>query len=257
MIKQRKLLLLLVLLSVVISCGDRAMTPGSDGGVSGDGSPDGKQYQDIPRVRKDAGEAPGHCSGETRFAINGQALTLTQVTSHLTWNASCCPPGELLRFEAVDSNGKGYAVNVEIYRQPEVERVSHLDLADRPPDWFINITCEPNDECGLLSAWDPEMVLISGFLDYAPVQGKPATLVSLCLQVSRAAPYLMPPPPESFRSLNLWAKHLPVNLACVPGMDQTCNENSLISSLRGSCSAEGVCTCLDGAQKVPATGKCQ
>lgn len=43
--------------------------------------------------------------------------------------------------------------------------------------------------------------------------------------------------------------------ACQPGMDQSCNDNPLISSIHGKCEADGTCTCT-GFGKNPDTGRC-
>ena len=42
---------------------------------------------------------------------------------------------------------------------------------------------------------------------------------------------------------------------CTPGQDQTCNENPVISSLRGTCQPDGTCVCSSGAPS-PSTGRC-
>jgi hypothetical protein len=44
--------------------------------------------------------------------------------------------------------------------------------------------------------------------------------------------------------------------ACQPGMDQSCNDNPLISSIHGKCEADGTCTCISGFAKNPDTGRC-
>ncbi|HEY3358710.1 MAG TPA: hypothetical protein VGQ83_36015 [Polyangia bacterium] len=44
---------------------------------------------------------------------------------------------------------------------------------------------------------------------------------------------------------------------CQPGMDQTCNDNPLISSTHGKCLADGTCMCLAGSALNPATGRCK
>jgi len=48
-----------------------------------------------------------------------------------------------------------------------------------------------------------------------------------------------------------------VGLACTPGMDQTCNDDALSSSLWGSCTAEARCVCKAGFDINPATGRCR
>ncbi len=43
---------------------------------------------------------------------------------------------------------------------------------------------------------------------------------------------------------------------CQPGTDQSCNDSPIISSLHGTCEANGTCTCHFGAGKNPSTGRC-
>lgn len=45
-------------------------------------------------------------------------------------------------------------------------------------------------------------------------------------------------------------------IACQYGMDQTCNDNSLISSIHGKCLPDGTCECSQGFAKNPTTGRC-
>ncbi len=44
--------------------------------------------------------------------------------------------------------------------------------------------------------------------------------------------------------------------ACQPGMDQSCNDSPVVSSLHGKCEADGTCTCNAGFAKNPDTGRC-
>jgi hypothetical protein len=44
--------------------------------------------------------------------------------------------------------------------------------------------------------------------------------------------------------------------ACEPGVDQTCNDNPLISSLHGTCQDDGTCLCNSGFTPNPDTGRC-
>jgi hypothetical protein len=44
---------------------------------------------------------------------------------------------------------------------------------------------------------------------------------------------------------------------CEPGADQTCNDDPTISSLHGECSSDGTCTCHEGIEKNPDTGRCR
>ncbi|HEY7376869.1 MAG TPA: hypothetical protein VIF57_32220 [Polyangia bacterium] len=43
---------------------------------------------------------------------------------------------------------------------------------------------------------------------------------------------------------------------CTPGQDQTCNDNPIISSLRGRCTDAGVCQCYGDAAVNPDSGRC-
>lgn len=44
--------------------------------------------------------------------------------------------------------------------------------------------------------------------------------------------------------------------SCTPGSDQTCNENPIVSALRGHCNPDMTCTCVTGSVRNPASGKC-
>jgi hypothetical protein len=44
--------------------------------------------------------------------------------------------------------------------------------------------------------------------------------------------------------------------ACTVGMNQTCNDNPVISSIHGTCQADGSCTCTGTWAKNPETGRC-
>lgn len=43
---------------------------------------------------------------------------------------------------------------------------------------------------------------------------------------------------------------------CTFGMDQTCNDDPIISSLHGKCNEDGSCTCYEGFEKNDQTGRC-
>lgn len=44
--------------------------------------------------------------------------------------------------------------------------------------------------------------------------------------------------------------------ACTPGMDQTCNNDPLVSALWGTCQSNGTCTCNSGFTVSATTGRC-
>ena len=43
---------------------------------------------------------------------------------------------------------------------------------------------------------------------------------------------------------------------CMPGADQSCNDNPAVSSLHGKCLADSTCMCVSGFAKNPGTGRC-
>ena len=43
---------------------------------------------------------------------------------------------------------------------------------------------------------------------------------------------------------------------CTPGQDQTCNDDPAVSALWGHCEVNGACSCIDGFERNPATGRC-
>jgi len=45
-------------------------------------------------------------------------------------------------------------------------------------------------------------------------------------------------------------------LPCAPGMNQTCNDNLLVSSIWGTCQPDGTCLCTAGHVVNPNTGRC-
>ena len=46
-------------------------------------------------------------------------------------------------------------------------------------------------------------------------------------------------------------------IACQPGVDQSCNQDPVISSLRGTCLPDGSCACADGSPADPDSGRCR
>lgn len=44
---------------------------------------------------------------------------------------------------------------------------------------------------------------------------------------------------------------------CTFGADQTCNDDSLISSIHGTCNQDGTCSCHPGFSRSATTGKCK
>jgi len=44
---------------------------------------------------------------------------------------------------------------------------------------------------------------------------------------------------------------------CSPGNDHTCSDDRTITSIQGTCSAQGACTCSSGFALNPATGRCR
>jgi hypothetical protein len=195
------------------------------------------------------GELPGFCSGvQPRLVFNSASWQVTEVRGATAVLASCCGPGELVRFLAVDAVGKPKEVSLEIVRFPNAPAANHVDVAKPPAGWVVAVRCDSADKCGLLRS---DSATLAGSVDYAYCGAIPCVRLDICIAVSASASS-----PPGFSSLGLYARQVLVNMACTQGMDQSCNEDPKVSSLRGKCNDDSTCTCVAGATKVTSSGKC-
>ena len=216
-----------------------------------DGNPgDRAVYLDLFPPRPDAGGSLSFCKGGPYAQVKSETLKVKGTRGHSDYVASCCGPGEVVTLESLFSDGKGVDISFQIARFPNVKLPPKIkiDLAKPPAGWFFAINCNPSSLCG---SAHPSDSTFKGWLEIQSLLGAPAVQVSLCVSTTPKAPTN-----PYKRPMKLWAAKVLVNKACVPGMDQTCNNDPKISSLRGKCQANSTCTCNPGAQKMP-NGKCQ
>lgn len=258
----------IVILSLC-GCGDRS-TPGVEDGATADqqvvdggqpvpdmSRPDRRVDTSPPDLppKPDASKKPdaaaplSHCQGATYAHAGGSTLAVSKVVTSTNVVASCCGPGEVMVFKTVTASGKPLEISLQVARFPGVSLGPKVkvDLAKPPKGWYFGVYCNPSSVCGIAHTTTHDF---KGYLEYQSLLGAPAVQVTVCLDATPnnpTNPYKHP--------LRLWASKVLVNKACVPKMDQTCNYDPKISSLRGTCNDDSTCTCNPGAKKM-ANGKC-
>ncbi len=246
---------LVVLVLLVTACGTRAVAVDGAPAAALDSSPSSRDQRgmDVPvtpdRLRLDG--AAGFCASAPRLRVGDQELAVTGVKASLATMASCCEPGATVEVSATDTSGAAVKVIFAMLRFPNTPPVTHLDLASPPSGWVLLLYCEGPSGVGLCGAQrlDTEVTL-TGAVEVSAASAVPAEDLTVCLTAT-------PKPGAQAKAVQLSVSKLRLNLACTPGMDQTCNEDSLISSLRGKCNDDGTCTCDAGATKIVSTGKCK
>ena len=84
-----------------------------------------------------------------------------------------------------------------------------------------------------------------------------ASRAALALALLAAASCKSDPPKKSgFAFAPASATQKPEH-ACTFGLDQSCNDDPLVSSKRGACNQDGTCSCNPGYSQSPTTGKCK
>ncbi len=243
---------LLALLLALPACGGRSAQP-LDGATLDRAppgpdllGPSGDRARTDQRLARDGGL---RCEGPPRAAIDGVPLSVLKVSGRLELAASCCDAGEAIRFELADAAGKKSALTFQLLRFPGTPAETELDLAAPPKGFLPSVMCEPHSVCGTVYVRSDNSEL-SGVVRLEPANAAPRETVSVCL-ASAPKPGASPTP----RRVELRATGVLVNLACVPGMDQTCNP-APISALYGSCNEDGTCSCNPGHSVDPVSGKC-
>lgn len=249
---------LLPLLLALGGCGERQVYDDAlihqDGAVIKKDASRDKGQQDRGRMdrllRPDAAGPLSFCKGPPMAEVDGSKFAVSGFKTGLQWVASCCPPGEVITFNLIDSRGKPAEISLEIARFPgtTLKPTQKLDLAHPPKGWLFMVRCSSNLSCGPISDSTSQL---SGTLELNSLLGSPALEATICLSAKPKAPSS-----PYTRPVKLWTSKVVVNTACVPGMDQTCNYDPKISSLRGKCNPDSTCTCNPGAQKQP-NGKCK
>lgn len=187
------------------------------------------------------------CSGPAKLVVDGAQLSIATIESSPTIT-NCCV-GEQITVHAHDAAGAAVAVTFAMLRFPEAsDGLQTIDLASPATGWGFFFKCDPYLACGYPNSSNSSF---SGTLLRAfPVTGNDLK-VTVC---ASAAPKATAPPET--RSVDLYLKDVLIHRECTPGMDQTCNHDPLVSSFKGTCEADGTCTCAPGTTKMP-DGKCK
>lgn len=165
---------------------------------------------------------------------------------------NCCE-GEQIHLSTVDQQGKAVELTVSLLRMdPDRRPAGPIDLAHPPDRFMVTVTCRPYGSCrcgdhGSINSHNSEL---SGTLNWTADPQAPRLQASLRLS-SR------PRDASGPASVEIVTKPLLIHTACVIGMDQTCNDSPVISSLRGRCREDGTCECLHGGTKNERSGKCR
>lgn len=244
-----------------LGCESRSL-PGEDGAPSSqDGSPpqqdllllDGPApVPDLARldlgrtdlIRLDAGT---FCSGPNKLVVDGNQLSISTIKSSPTMT-SCCT-GEQVVSHAMDAAGAPVGVTFAMLRFPEAsDSVQQIDLASPAKGWSFFFKCDPYLACGYPNTSNSSF---SGSI----ARAYPGTGNDLKVTVCATAVPLTGAPPET-KPVRLYLKDVLIHRDCTPGMDQTCNYDPMISSIKGVCNEDGTCTCARSATKMP-NGKCK
>ena len=236
--------LVLALVSAACACDGRAI------GVNGDAQ---VPASDAAAAVADLSSG-GFCASGPRVMIDGAELPVSRVESGPIY-MGCCD-GWFARFVARQSSGQEVRVTFSFRwagGQPPPSP-HHFDLSSpQGTDGMgVYVECDPSAACGSLSPYD---AAFSGTLDTTPTSAFPGYHIDLCLS---ASPTSVADP--SARPVRLSARQqliILTNPQCDWGKDQTCNHDPWVSSIKGTCNGDGTCTCLEGAEKDPATGRCK
>lgn len=254
-------------IALLAGCGGRSASVVPDSGVTpdhgvtvdsgGTGSdtllPDKGLKKDAPGdlpVKPDLTKTLTHCVGAARVNASGVDLKVDKIATSMNYVASCCPPGEVLAFKTITPKGQPVEVSLQVARFPNTKLPPHIkiDLAKPPTGWYVAIYCNPSSFCGNAHSTSHAF---TGHLEISSMLGSPSVQVTACVAakpLDTTNPYKHP--------IKLWASKVLVNKVCVPKMDQTCNYDPMISSLRGKCNDDSTCTCNPGSTKM-VNGKCK
>lgn len=260
MIRTHVLVLMLAL--TLPACGGRSIPGASKGTTDAQVKPD-KMPGDlmnqrdwlIPKLDRgghplDRGAPATFCKGPHALEVSKKPFKVSNVASHMGYIGSCCGPGEIIDFNTLTANGASAKISLRIARfinvtlPPSIK----LDLSKLPKGWLVSTSCTPSSFCGQSH---PTTHAFKGWIEIKSLLGAPAVEVSACVTV-----HLTPPIKPNDRPVKLWANKVLVNKVCVPGMDQTCNDDPKISSIKGKCNQNSTCTCNAGSKKTP-NGKCR
>ena len=264
--------------SLLAGCGERSAPAVEDSGVATDHSVTVDSYKkdsynpgpdwwmpDVPQTdlskpadlpqkldaaKLDAATPLSFCKGAPHAEADKSPLKVDKIVTSMNYVASCCPPGEVIAFKTINAKGQPLEVSLQVARFPgtKLPPSIKLDLAKPPTGWYFAIYSNPSTFYGHAHTSSHSF---KGYLEFSSLLGSPAVQVTACVE---ATPLDTTNPNK--HHFKLWASKVLVNKVCVPQMDQTCNYDPMISSLRGKCNADSTCTCNPGSTKM-ANGKCK
>ena len=75
---------------------------------------------------------PGNCGGPPTILIGGKWINVGELKTGIDIAASCCGPGETLRFLGRDEAGQAVTITFQIVRFPDTPAATYLDFS-KPP----------------------------------------------------------------------------------------------------------------------------
>lgn len=187
------------------------------------------------------------CSGQSRFAINGQQRIKPVVVANVGVTNLC----NTQTFYVQLSTATGSAPQeLQFYLcldgvAPDTALIKMSDVASSMARAMI-VPCSTSN-CTLHHKKDTDF---SGQASFYLKGASPGVNVDLCVEGEAK------PPGGSLHSFSIWLQNLNLKQNCQPGSDASCNHNLMVSAIRGKCEKDASCTCLPGAKKVLTSGKC-
>mgnify|MGYP006971713969 CR=1 FL=1 len=240
---------LLLLLPLLVSCGGRSglstarQAPRADGTVAVD-----LPHSDL--TPPDAGAVDmgvAFCSGQSRFAINGQQMLGPVAVAKVGVTNLC--NSQTFQVQLTTATGRA-SQDLHFYLcldgvAPDASLIKMSALASHMARAML-VPCATSN-CTLHHVKDADF---SGQAAFNLKGASPGLTVDLCVEGKAKASA------GSLKSFSIWIKRMELEQACQPGSDPSCNHSLMVSATRGKCEKDATCTCLPGAKKVLTSGKC-
>ena len=241
--------ILFLLLPLLCHCGGRSVTGVAGNGARADGAV-GKDLvsSDVARLDTSAGDlTKSFCTGKSRFAINGQGVTQPSVVANVGVTNLC---GTHTLYVRLNSATGSAPRELQFYLcldgvDPDASLIKMKDAASHMARAMI-VPCATSN-CTLHHKKDADF---SGQASLNLKGATPGVTMDLCVEAKAKTPT------GSLKSFSIWLGNTELKQSCQRGSDASCNHSLNVSALRGKCEKDGTCTCLPGAKKVLASGKC-